>query len=176
MDLFFRLIPVFITFIVVVNVIQSLIKFFIGHGENYSKEETTSEGSGGQDNFFERNWRLQREERKSFSDEADSDNKDSTETTSSKKDDDKNGLSINKKGRMADFMDDDTVSIYESDRDIKAIKRPTSSTDFPDEIKIGENRLFDKDNLKDDIIKGMVMKEILDKPRSLKSYQSPLKR
>src|SRR6056297_3600252 len=79
----------------------------------------------------------------------------------------------NKKGRMADYMDDKDKSIYESEDKTKVKRRKKPTKDFPDEIKIGENSLFDKENLKGDILKGIVMKEILDKPRAKRPYKSP---
>ncbi len=72
-------------------------------------------------------------------------------------------------------MDDSNKSIYKQSSNNK-VKRKIDKNDFPNEIKLGENSLFNKDNIKGDIIKGIVMKEILDSPRAKKPYKSPLEK
>lgn len=80
------------------------------------------------------------------------------------------------KGRMEDYMDDKETSIYEDDDKTKVKRREKVTEDYPNEIKIGENKLFNKKNIKEDMLKGIVMKEILDKPRAKKPYKSIYKK
>ena len=68
------------------------------------------------------------------------------------------------------------ASIYENNDKTKIKRREKVTEDYPNEIKIGENKLFNKKNIKEDMLKGIVMKEILDKPRAKKSYKSIYKR
>ncbi len=158
------LIPIIIIFIVGVNLIESLIKNLIGRDKdkNEIKETDKKETKKKRKKIFNSNWSLKNKE-----------NEVENITTSEENNNIEKEYFHNKKGRMADYMDDKDKSIYESEDKTKVKRRKKPTKDFPDEIKIGENSLFDKENLKGDILKGIVMKEILDKPRAKRPYKSP---
>lgn len=163
------LIPTIIIFIVGVNLIESLIKFLIGQDKNKDKQKKKEPGKENKrKKIFNANWSIKNEsEKNEINNEKIS--------TSEKSTDIEEDYFRNKKGRMADFMDNKETSIYENKNKTKVKRRKKVSKDFPNEIKIGENSLFDKDNIKGDILKGIVMKEILDKPRALKPYKTSYK-
>ena len=158
------LIPIIIIFIVGVNLIESLIKNLIGRDKdkNEIKDKEKKETKKKRKKIFNSNWSLKNKE-----------NEVENITTSEENNNIEKEYFHNKKGRMADYMDDKDKSIYESEDKTKVKRRKKPTKDFPDEIKIGENSLFDKENLKGDILKGIVMKEILDKPRAKRPYKSP---
>ena len=184
MDNFYRLFPIFITFIVVVNVIQSIIKLIIGNDNEGKKKGLFSGLEEKGKNLMNNDWKLADEDENINSNdesnvENDFNDKNTDKENSKIIEKESEDNFINKKGRMEDYMDDKDESLYERDKSnkiIKAIENEKHSSDFPDEIKIGENSLFSNDNLKEDIIKGIVMKEILDKPRSINKYKAPLER
>ena len=162
------LIPTIIIFIVGVNLIESLIKNFIGRNKGKNKEnkmDNKDKGKKKRKNIFNTNWSLKNENNEQKDDEKNSALKENADIEEE--------YFRNKKGRMADFMDNNENSIYENKNKTKVKRQKKVSKDFPDEIKIGENSLFDKDNIKGDILKGIVMKEILDKPRAKRPYKSP---
>ncbi|MGM0436995.1 MAG: hypothetical protein ACQEQD_01860 [Bacillota bacterium] len=164
------LLPTIIIFIVGVNLIESLIKFLIGRNKNNDKQAKKENGKESKrKKIFNANWSLKnKSEENEISNEKIS--------TSEKSTDIEEDYFRNKKGRMADFMDNKETSIYENKNKTNVKRRKTVSKDFPNEIKIGENSLFDKENIKGDILKGIVMKEILDKPRAMKPYKTSYKK
>ena len=171
------LIPTIIIFIVGVNLIESLIKNFIGRDKGKNKENKMNnreEGKKKRKKIFNTNWSLRNENNKQKDNENDKNDENDEKNSILKENNDvEEEYFRNKKGRMADYMDNKESSIYENKNKTKVKRRKKTTKDFPDEIKIGENSLFNRDNLKGDILKGIVMKEILDKPRAKRPYKSP---
>ena len=168
------LIPIIIFFLVGINLIESLIKFFIGRNEDENKQNKGKNANKSKEKkekrtVFNSNWSIKNKSKN---------NEEIKEEilTSDENNEIDESYFRNKKGRMADYMDNEEKSIYESVEKAKVKRRKTVTEDFPNEIKIGENSLFDKDNIKGDILKGIVMKEILDKPRAIKPYKTPYKK
>ena len=174
------LIPAVIIFVVGVNLIESLIKKFIGRekSENNQKLNNVSANEVNnkeKENNFNGNWSLNNDSDQGVGVEKKSVENIQDDASMKEKDNIDKSYFRNKKGRMADYMDDEETSIYENEDRTKIQRKEKVTQDFPDEIKIGENRLFKKDNIKGDILKGIVMKEILDKPRAIKPYKIPFK-
>ena len=171
------LLPAIISFIVFVNIIESLINFFTKKG-NKKEDSQKKDNKKSETGILNNDWKLQKKDKsvdKNKAPEVEEISSNNIENKTEENNSKTNNTFINKKGRMADYMDEEK-SIYEKKSRTKVKRRNNINKDFPNEIKIGETKLFNKDNIKDDIIKGIVMKEILDKPRSLKPYKSPLEK
>ena len=67
---------------------------------------------------------------------------------------------------------DDTSDIYQNYHESQEYKEEESEK----ESEVNIDNLFDPDNLANDMLRGVVFKEILDKPRAKKHYRPPTKR
>ena len=166
-------IPIAILIIVGVNFIEYLIKSFIGN-DSQNKTPTKKVETKGTENQVEKERKKINNPDWSIKNESSSE-KIKEEMSNSTDNIDKSYFQT-KKGRMEDYMDDTEASIYENNDKTKIKRREKVTEDYPNEIKIGENKLFNKKNIKEDMLKGIVMKEILDKPRAKKPYKSIYKR
>ncbi len=176
MDSISGLLPAIISFIVFANIIEFLIKLFTKKG-NEKEDSQKKENKKSKTGILNNDWKLQKNNKDIDNNKVSEVKEISNNNYENKLEENnkENNSFINKKGRMADYMDEEE-SIYEKNSGTKVKRRKKINKDFPNEIKIGETKLFNKNNIKDDIIKGIVMKEILDKPRSKKAYKSPLEK